>query len=235
MFSIFKRLKNHFILSSSQPSKPRWELSELLSASPGLSSGFADKKLTYAKKKLQEAYSASDYQTFYTNITQAREALSELIPYEHDLNIAGPLPSQMLHVLQKNETQLRQSFEWRMIQHCNFDALDGHQFEEFCAAVLRKNGYTDVTVTKESGDQGIDIIAIKNGLKYAIQCKCYKSNIGNKAVQEAYTGARFYDCPVGVVLTNRDFTKAARTLANKNGVLLWNRDYLQKLLRCETK
>lgn len=87
-----------------------------------------------------------------------------------------------------------------------------------------------VEVTKGSGDQGIDILAFKDGIKYGIQCKCYSSNIGNKAVQEAFAGKTFYGCHVAAVLTNQYFTKSAQELAEKNGVLLWDRDRFEKFI-----
>lgn len=111
-----------------------------------------------------------------------------------------------------------------------YDTMEGHEFEYFCADILRKNGYSDVEVTKGSGDQGIDIISIKDGVKYGIQCKCYSNDIGNKAVQEAYSGKTFYNCHVAVVLTNRYFTQSAKELAEKNNVLLWDRNYLENLI-----
>ena len=112
----------------------------------------------------------------------------------------------------------------------NFDDMDGHQFEHFCANVLKQNGFEKVSVTSGSGDQGIDIIAYKDDIKYGIQCKCYHSDIGNKAVQEVYAGKAFYNCHVGIVLTNRDFTKSAIELARNNGVILWNRKKLLQMI-----
>lgn len=111
----------------------------------------------------------------------------------------------------------------------SIDNMEGHEFERFCAQILRENGYEQVTVTKESGDQGIDIIAYKDGVKFGIQCKCYATDIGNKAVQEAYSGKAYYNCHVGVVLTNRYFTRSAIELAQKNGILLWDRTRLLAL------
>lgn len=115
-------------------------------------------------------------------------------------------------------------------QSTDFDSLEGHDFELYCANLLKKNGFHHTLVTKESGDQGIDILAEKEGIKYAIQCKCYSSDIGNKAVQEAFAGKTFYGCHVAVVLTNRYFTRSAKELAEKNGVLLWDRNKLVSLI-----
>ena len=108
--------------------------------------------------------------------------------------------------------------------------MEGHDFEYFCAQLLRNNGYQNVEVTRGSGDQGIDIIAYRDGIKYGIQCKCYSSDIGNKAVQEAFAGKAYYACHIGVVLTNRYFTKSAVELAEKNGILLWDRNKLLSMM-----
>ena len=44
--------------------------------------------------------------------------------------------------------------------------MDGLQFEHRCAELLRYRGFHKVAVTKGSGDQGVDILAQKNGIKY---------------------------------------------------------------------
>ena len=111
--------------------------------------------------------------------------------------------------------------------------MEGHQFEYWCADLLKKNGFSNVQVTRGSGDQGVDIIAYKDGLKYAVQCKCYSSDLGNKPIQEVNTGKAIYRCQVGAVMTNRYFTAGAKEAAEATGVLLWDRDYLIKLLELE--
>lgn len=111
------------------------------------------------------------------------------------------------------------------------DHMEGHEFEYFCAELLQQKGYVDIEVTPGSGDQGIDILAVKDGITFGIQCKCYSSDIGNKAVQEAYSGKEFYGCHIGSVLSNSYFTASAKELAKRNRILLWDRDYLIDLLK----
>lgn len=111
------------------------------------------------------------------------------------------------------------------------DGLDGHEFEYFCADLLRKNGFTDVSVTPGSGDQGVDVLAEKGGVKYAIQCKNYASPLSNTPVQEVNAGKTFYGCHVGVVMTNSTFTPGAKELAKATGVLLWDRTVVQEMMR----
>lgn len=110
------------------------------------------------------------------------------------------------------------------------DAMAGHEFEFWCAELLRKNGFANVVVTPGSGDQGVDVLAEKGGIKYAFQCKCYSSDLGNTPVQEVNTGKTLYHCQIGIVMTNRYFTKGAKEAAEATGVLLWDRDKLQQLM-----
>lgn len=106
------------------------------------------------------------------------------------------------------------------------DAMDGREFERFCAEMLARCGYQNIHVTKGTGDQGVDIIAIKHGVRYAFQCKRYSSKLGNKPVQEVHTGKQFYSCQAGVVITNSYFTRGAEDAARRVGVELWDRDTL---------
>lgn len=98
--------------------------------------------------------------------------------------------------------------------------MDGYQYEKMCAQFLAENGFSNISVTPGSGDQGIDIIAYKEGKKYGVQCKYYTGSVGNKAIQEAYAGAAFYSCDVAMVITNATFSKPAGALASKLGVEL---------------
>ncbi len=115
----------------------------------------------------------------------------------------------------------------------HFDTLEGHEFEFYCAELLRKKGFIEVEVTKGSGDYGADILAEKDGVTYAIQCKCYTAPIGVKAIQEAYAGRDYYDRMVGAVLTNQYFTTPAVEAAKKLKILLWDRGYLESMLEEE--
>ena len=44
------------------------------------------------------------------------------------------------------------------------DEMEGHEFEYFCADLLENQGFTDVEVTRGSGDFGVDILAEKDGV-----------------------------------------------------------------------
>lgn len=112
----------------------------------------------------------------------------------------------------------------------DIDLMEGHDFEYYCAELLKKRGFLEVEVTKGSGDYGVDILAEKDGVTYAIQCKCYAAPVGVKAVQEAYAGRDYYDRMVGAVLTNQYFTTPAVEAAKKLKILLWDRGYLESMM-----
>lgn len=118
----------------------------------------------------------------------------------------------------------------RSVTMSRIDTMDGHDFEHFTAELLKKLGYEGVEVTPSSGDQGVDVIAVKDGKKYAIQCKRYGQKLGNKPVQEVHAGKTIYGCSVAVVLTNNYFTEGGKEAARALGVELWDRDKLERML-----
>ena len=109
--------------------------------------------------------------------------------------------------------------------------IDGFAFEKLSKQLLEKNGFTNVEVTKASGDYGADVIAYKDDIKYAIQCKKYSNKVGISAIQEVIGSMSIYNCHVGVVLTNNYFTPAAKELANKNNIILWDKKKLDELIK----
>lgn len=114
-----------------------------------------------------------------------------------------------------------------------FEDMDGHEFEYFCADLLERRGFVEVEVTRGSGDYGIDILAEKDGVTYAIQCKRYTAPVGVKAIQEAYAGRDYYDRMVGAVMTNQYFTAPAVDAAKKLKILLWDGGYVESMMEEE--
>jgi hypothetical protein len=97
--------------------------------------------------------------------------------------------------------------------------LDGIDFEHWCAARIEAQGWA-VRVSKSTGDQGVDIEAMRGGKTVAVQCKRYQQPIGNKSVQEAFTGMTHYSADLAVVIGTGGFTKAALDVAASSGVIL---------------
>lgn len=101
--------------------------------------------------------------------------------------------------------------------------MRGSQFEDFLAEVFHELGY-EVEQTGQSGDQGVDLIAERQGQRIAIQAKGYVDSVGNAAVQQAYTGKAFYSCHSCAVITNSRFTTSAQEAAAKVDCILINEE-----------
>lgn len=97
---------------------------------------------------------------------------------------------------------------------------EGEWYEMECCRMLKKRKYRKIKTTKVTGDQGADILAWRHGKSYAIQCKYYSSNVGNKAVQEAHAARGYYECDCAIVISSSGFTKSAKDLAEKLDIRL---------------
>ena len=192
----------------------------------------ASKKNVDCVSAFSAAAKCASVDDFVPGVSQILEILSEYDNKLFSLSIYG----DTLYVGAKHAGQ---HYWWKIVElgdesvngeSASVDEMSGIEFEEYCANLLRKNGYEDVEVTCGSGDQGIDVLATKDFVKYGIQCKCYSSPVGNKAIQEAYAGKLFYGCHVAIVLTNNVFTPSAIDLADKTGVILWDKNMLAQLM-----
>lgn len=127
--------------------------------------------------------------------------------------------------------ELRKTEEWHQQDLFDIDHMNGFEFEDYISKLLFEIGYINISVTKRSNDFGVDIICEKDDIKYAIQCKNYSHKLNNSSIQEVATGKNYYNCQVGVVVTNNYFTDNAKELAEKNGILLWDRDKLSLMMK----
>lgn len=110
------------------------------------------------------------------------------------------------------------------------DNMDGIEFETYIASVLKKQGYTNIKLT-EKYDYGVDIIAVKNGVRWGIQVKRYSGLVKADAVRQVVAGLRIYDCDRAMVITNSVFSRVAVRLANSNECVLIDRRGLSKMRR----
>jgi hypothetical protein len=152
------------------------------------------------------------------NFIKSREFVNSKILY-----------SIRLRELEQFENNLKGVSHRNTITIDEVDLLSGKEFELFVADVFNRMGYT-TQLTKNSGDQGIDVIAEKNGLKIGIQTKCYSNAVSNSAIQEVTAGLKHYKLQKGMVITNNYFTSSAAELAKSNDILLWDRDILKEKL-----
>ena len=99
--------------------------------------------------------------------------------------------------------------------------MDAFAFERLSQRLLRECGFTQVTVTKKTGDGGIDGNGklIINGIvsfNVAFQCKRYAEAVGASAIRD-FRGSLTTDIEKGIFITTGTFTKAAIDEASKPG------------------
>jgi restriction system protein len=106
--------------------------------------------------------------------------------------------------------------------------MSGTEFEDYVARIARSCGLP-VIMTAVTGDWGVDVIVGKRPNRLAIQCKRQSRPVGASAIQEVVAGAPMQDCSKTMVVTNHEFTPAARKLAELHGCELVGRSELPRL------
>lgn len=99
--------------------------------------------------------------------------------------------------------------------------MDPFGFERLAQRILRECGFSQVEVTKKTGDGGIDGTGkLKiNGIfsfNVAFQCKRYDGPVGAPAIRD-FRGSLTTDIEKGVLITTGTFTKAAKEEASNPG------------------
>ena len=117
----------------------------------------------------------------------------------------------------------------------DLELVSGYEFEHILAEILdRIDG--EAQVTRASGDQGVDVVWVRESETVGIQAKAYdKANpVGNSAVQEIYTGVTVrnpeYEIDTAAVVTTSRYTDSAKKAATNSDVTLYGRDQLRKWL-----
>src|SRR5581483_6344474 len=129
----------------------------------------------------------------------------------------------------KLDTQLRREAPGLAVTLAMAASMHPSDFERLLGMVYETQGFS-VTITGKTGDQGADLILERAGERTIVQAKRYQENVGNSAVQEAFTAKAFYSCHHAIVVTTSDFTNPAREVAGKVNVTLVNGAQLEQLL-----
>jgi restriction system protein len=165
--------------------------------------------------KLLDSGWSKEIAYFYDNI------LPETLHRDHSLpDVTGLIEQEIRKVPQATLD------EWTMANRA--DVASGDDFEVLIGEQLEDGGW-HVRRTGKSGDQGADLVAERNGVSVAVQCKLYAQPVGNKAVQEALAAQRYYATDHAAVVSNAAFTRSATKLARSASVLLLHPSDLDRL------
>lgn len=103
--------------------------------------------------------------------------------------------------------------------------LDGVTFEREFALLLKDTGFTSISLTATSGDEGIDIWGTDPiGKRCIFQCKAYKDPVVPAQVRELLGSLASvkYKANYAVMVALSGTTAGAQGFAKKNEVLIWN-------------
>jgi len=115
------------------------------------------------------------------------------------------------------------------------DGMNWRDFELLVGEHFRREGFV-VEETAGGADGGVDLIAMKNGEKYLIQCKQWKAyKVGVKVVRELL-GVMVGDAATGgFVVTSGNFTRDAVIFAKDNNITLLDGKSLQRMMKAQPR
>ena len=112
------------------------------------------------------------------------------------------------------------------------DGLDGLEFEAAVVELLALLGFEQV---EHIGgfDKGADIVAVRDGVRTAVQAKRWSTAIDLKSVRQLVDGIHRYECTAGLLVTNSFLTKPALECAESWDIEVWDRHTLADFLEGE--
>lgn len=107
------------------------------------------------------------------------------------------------------------------------DEIDWYQFEKFCAALLRADGFQVERKGGAQPDGGVDLIVAKSGARALIQCKHWKTwVVQEKVIREMLGSMTHFKVSQGAIYTLKGWTEPARRFAAEHDITLVNGDEL---------
>jgi Holliday junction resolvase len=112
------------------------------------------------------------------------------------------------------------------------DGLDGLEFEIAVAELLPLVGFEQVE--RVGGfDKGADILAVREGVRTAVQVKRWSTPVYLKSVRQLVDGTRRYKCDSSLLVTNSFLTEPAIECAEEWQIEVWDRRILADFLEGE--
>jgi HJR/Mrr/RecB family endonuclease len=114
----------------------------------------------------------------------------------------------------------------------SMDAMNGREFQEHVAELLRRDGCTNVVVRGGGRDRRIDITALTtDGRHTVVQCKRFAPHLSitSPDVQKFVGAAKvLHDSDVALYVATCPFTRDAQNIATESGITAVHRGLLEK-------
>ncbi|MGC4074944.1 MAG: restriction endonuclease [Nibricoccus sp.] len=126
------------------------------------------------------------------------------------------------------EPEIAEAWTTRRIEE-SLCEIDWYQFEKFCAAMLRSEGYRVERKGGAQPDGGVDLICEKDGIAMLIQCKHWRTwTVQEKTIRELLGSMTHFQVKRGALYTIKGWTKPAAEFAAQHGILLVDATELAK-------
>jgi restriction system protein len=168
----------------------------------------------YRKSVTRNAFGKKNYDKFAPQLEEYIQDHSKILmrlDEEFETNVEFNIDG-IIDFIEKKLDETESAFNYS-------DDMDPYDYEYLCAEEFNKNQW-DAKATQGSSDQGVDVIAKKDGKTLVAQCKRFAKPVGNKAVQEVVAGMKYYEATEGVVIAPNGFTNSAINLAKANNIKL---------------
>lgn len=109
------------------------------------------------------------------------------------------------------------------------DRMDGASFEALLVRLFRGLEY-EVLESSHIGDEGVDLVVVKDGERTAVHAAHAGGRAGVTAVHQADANREAHACGTAIAISNRDFTLGARRVARSAHVTIWGRSTLMRHL-----
>ncbi len=116
--------------------------------------------------------------------------------------------------------------------------IDWFQFERFCAALLRTEGYEVVRKGGARPDGGVDLIAEKGGERSLVQCKHWRTwTVKENVIREMLGSMTHFQVSSGAIYTLSGWTRPAADFALQHSIALVDGNEMARraLARLSTK
>ena len=146
------------------------------------------------------------------------------------VGLSAWLPEEVAGLIEDKNREVRQSLLDRAL------AASPAEFESLVGELLAAMGFEEVELTPMSGDGGIDVrgtlvVGDAVRIRMAVQAKRWKNNVSRQIVQQVRGSLGAHE--QGLIITTSDFSKGAKTDANRPDaapVALMNGERLAALL-----
>lgn len=162
--------------------------------------------------------------------------IDEFLKNAKDYQRASILPKFSEITQQYNQEQKRESDELASKRSLTksipelYD-LTPREFEQWTVTLLQKLGYTNIILTPQSGDKGIDIFAEINGQKIGVQCKKFKGVITAPLIQSFLGALQTAEIGSGIFITTGSFSSGATKIAEETSITLLDSEKIKGLIK----